>query len=299
MQTLLEAIRKQPLVGDGAMGTQLQLAGLEPGGCGESWNVKYPERIERIQRNYVEAGSDILLTNTFGACRIMLERHGFENQVPEINRAGAAIARRAFGSQEGYVLGDIGPFGGLMKPYGEISPQDVQAAFQEQAQALVEGGADGIIIETQTSLEELRLGIEAAKKANAPCVIASMAFDITRDGSEARTMMGIDPETAAKFMASMGVDVAGLNCGSGIDMEWAAQIARRYRRILKDIPVMAQPNAGLPELIKLQVVYKQTPKEMAADLDQLLEAGARIVGGCCGSTPAHLAEIRRKLDQLT
>lgn len=299
MQTLLEAIRKKPLVGDGAMGTQLQLADLEPGGCGEGWNVKHPEQIEKIQRSYVEAGSDILVTNTFGGCRIMLERHGLANKVSEINRAGVAIARRAFGSQEGYVLGDIGPFGGLMEPYGDINPQDVQTAFQEQAQALVEGGADGIIVETQTSLEELRLGIEAAQKANAPCVVASMAFDITRDGSEARTMMGVDPETAAQCMASMGVDVAGLNCGSGIDMAWAAKIARRYRRILEDVPIMAQPNAGLPELIKLEVVYKQTPKEMAADLDQLLEAGARIVGGCCGSTPAHLAEIRHKMDQLT
>jgi len=299
MPTLLEAIRKNPLVGDGAMGTQLQIAGLEPGGCGEGWNVQQPEQIEKIQRKYVEAGSDILLTNTFGGCRIMLERHGLANKVSEINQEGVAIARRAFGSQGGYVLGDIGPFGGLMEPYGDIRPQDVQAAFQEQAQALIQGGADGIIIETQTSLEELRLGIEAAQQANAPCVVASMAFDITRDGSEARTMMGIDPETAAQFMASMGVDVAGLNCGSGIDMEWAAQIARRYSRVLKDVPIMAQPNAGLPELIKLQVVYKQTPKEMAADLDQLLEAGARIVGGCCGSTPAHLAEIRHKIDQLT
>ena len=280
------------------MGTQLQVAGLEPGGCGEGWNVKHPDRIETIQRRYVEAGSDILLSNTFGACRIMLERHHLGDKVAEINREGVAIARRAFGSREGYVLGDIGPFGGLMEPYGEIRAEDVQSAFREQAEALMEGGADGIIIETQTSLDELRLGIEAARRAGAPCIVASLAFDVTRDGSEARTMMGIDPEAAAEFMASMQVDVAALNCGTGIDMVWAARIARRYGQILKDIPVMAQPNAGTPELVNLQVVYKQTPEQMVEGLDQLVAAGARIVGGCCGSTPAHLAHIRHSLNEL-
>ncbi len=296
MKKLLEALAEGPLLGDGAMGTQLQRAGLEPGGCGEGWNLEHPERIEKIQRAYVEAGSDLLLTNTFGACRIMLQRHGLGDRVAEINRAAVAVARRAFGSKPGYVLGDMGPFGGLMEPYGDITVEQVRSAFREQAQALIEGGADGIIVETQTSLEELRLGIHAAREAGSPCVVASLAFDVTRDGSEARTMMGVDPEAAAQFMGEEGVDVAGLNCGTGIDMAWAARIVRRYHRVLS-VPAMAQPNAGTPQLENMQVVYKQTPEEMAQGLEELLDAGARIVGGCCGSTPAHISLLRRKLDQ--
>jgi 5-methyltetrahydrofolate--homocysteine methyltransferase len=293
--TLLEAIRHRVLLGDGAMGTQLQRAGLPPGGCGEAWNLDAPDRILAIQRAYVEAGSDCLITNTFGASRIMLDRHDQGERTREINRAAVDIARRAFGGREGYVLGDIGPFGGLMEPYGEIPAELVEKAFAEQADALVSAGADAIIIETQTSLDELGIAIEAAKAAGAPCIIGSMAFDRMREGDEVRTMMGTSPEQAAEFMADAGCHVLGLNCGTGIDMQMAAATARRYRSI-SGLPIMAQPNAGLPVLENLKVIYKETPGEMAAGMPALLEADVRIIGGCCGSTPAHIQRFREILD---
>ena len=278
------------------MGTQLQQAGLEPGGCGEAWNIEHPDRVLAIQKKYVAAGSDCLITNTFGGSRIMLERHAHGDEVESINQAGARIAREAFGENDGYVIGDIGPFGGLMEPYGEVTEKSVQDALGEQARALVTGGVDAIIIETQTSLEELGIGLQAARDAGAPCVIGSMAYDVTFDGEEIRTMMGIGPEDAAEFMAENGADVIALNCGSGVDVSWAARAVKRYRRI-SDLPTMAQPNAGLPELVDMEVIYRQTPEEMTAALSALLTAGANIVGGCCGSSPAHLQLFRKLLDE--
>ncbi len=295
-ETILEAIQQRVLLGDGAMGTQLQLAGLEPGGCGEAWNVDYPDRLLAIQRAYVEAGSDCLITNTFGGCRIMLERHNRADQVAAINRAGTDLAREAFGSKPGFVIGDIGPFGGLMEPYGDISEQQVREAFAEQAEALVSAGVDAVIIETQTSLEELGIGIEAAKNASAPCIIGSMAYDVTTDGSEIRTMMGIDPEKGAAFMRDAGVDIIALNCGTGVDVGWAGRAVKRYQGV-SELPTMAQPNAGQPVLENMKVVYKQTPEEMVAELPALLDSGVNIVGGCCGSTPQHIRLFREKIDR--
>jgi 5-methyltetrahydrofolate--homocysteine methyltransferase len=292
---LLDALKERVLLGDGAMGTQLQQAGLPPGGCGEAWNLDEPEKILSIQRAYVEAGSDCLITNSFGASRIMLERHDEEARVRDINRAAADLARRAFGGRPGLVLGDIGPFGGLLEPYGDIAAARVEEAFAEQAEALISGGVDAIIIETQTSLDELGIAIAAAKAAGAPAVIGSMAFDKMQEGEEVRTMMGTSPEEAAQFMAAAGCDLVALNCGTGIDVRLAADIARRYRSRC-DLPIMAQPNAGLPVLENLKVVYKETPEEMAFGLDALLVSGARIVGGCCGSTPAHIRKFREVLD---
>lgn len=292
--SLLDAINTRVLLGDGAMGTQLQQAGLEPGQCGEAWTLDHPDRVLRIQRNYVEAGADVLITCTFGASRIMLDRHGEGGRTADINRAAAAIAREALGGR-GYVLGDIGPFGGLMEPYGEVARAEVERAFREQARALVEGGVDGIIIETQTALEELEIAIAAAREAGATVVVASIAFDRMADEDDVRTMMGVSPEQAAEFMVAQGCDVAGLNCGTGVDVRMAANIVRRYRDAC-DLPVMAQPNAGAPVLEDMKVVYRQSPEEMAAELPSLLAAGPRIVGGCCGSTPAHIRRFREILD---
>jgi 5-methyltetrahydrofolate--homocysteine methyltransferase len=293
--SLLDALRSRVLLSDGAMGTQLQQAGLESGGCGEAWNVDHPDRVLAIQRRYVEAGSDVLLTNTFGACRIMLDRHDNGERTGDINRAAVAVAREALGGR-GWVLGDIGPFGGLMEPYGEIARADVERAFREQAKALVDGGADGIIIETQTAFEELEIAIAAAREAGAKVVVGSVAFDKMADEDDVRTMMGISPEQAAEFMAAHGCHVAGLNCGTGVDMRMAASIVRRYRAA-SGLPVMVQPNAGQPVLENLQVLYKETPEEMAEGLPALLASGPRVVGGCCGSTPDHIRRFRQVLDR--
>ena len=294
---LLEAIAGRPLLGDGAMGTQLMIAGLEQGNCGEAWNLTHPERVLAIQRRYADAGSDCLLTNTFGGSRIMLNRHSHADDVVAINAAGVRIAREAFGTRDGYVIGDIGPFGGLMEPYGEFTETQVLDAFREQASALVEAGADAIIIETQTSLEELGLGLRAARDAGAACVIGSMAYDVTLDGSTFRTMMGVDPERAAEFMQERGADIIALNCGTRMDMERARQAVLRYLDVT-DLPIMAQPNAGQPKLVEMKVVYDETPDQMVTGVVPLLEAGASIIGGCCGSTPDHIRAFRLAMDRF-
>jgi 5-methyltetrahydrofolate--homocysteine methyltransferase len=293
---LLEAIRERPLLGDGAMGTQLMLAGLEQGSCGEEWNLTHPDRVLAIQARYADAGSDCIITNTFGGSRIMLNRHGNAGNVREINMAAVEIARRAFGDRPGYVLGDVGPFGGLMEPYGEFTEAQVSEAFVEQCRALVDAGADAIIIETQTGLEELGLAIHAARDAGAPCIIGSLAYDVTLDGSTFRTMMGVDPERAAEFMEENGADIVALNCGTGMDMVWARQAVERYRGAT-GLPVMAQPNAGLPRLVNMKVIYDETPEEMVRGVVPLLEAGVSIIGGCCGSTPDHIRAFRSAMDQ--
>ncbi len=298
MNTLLHnVIRTRTLLGDGAMGTQLMIAGLEQGNCGEAWNLTEPERVLAIQRRYAEAGSDCLLTNTFGGSRIMLNRHGQRDNVAQINRAGVEIARQAFGARAGYVIGDIGPFGGLMEPYGDFTEDQVREAFEEQARALVDAGADAIMIETQTSLEELTLGIQSAKTAGAPCIIGSMAYDVTRDGSTFRTMMGIDPERAADCMAEEGAHIVALNCGTGMDMERARQALLRYKAVT-GLPVMVQPNAGQPKLVAMKVVYDETPEQMVCGVVPLLEAGVNLLGACCGSTPDHIRAFRAAMDEF-
>jgi 5-methyltetrahydrofolate--homocysteine methyltransferase len=295
MKLLQDTIKERPLLGDGAMGTQLMLAGLEQGNCGEAWNLTQPERVLAIQRRYAEAGSDCILTNTFGASRIMLNRHSNAGQTAAINRAGVEIVRQSFNGKPGYIIGDIGPFGGLMEPYGDFSEAVVREAFQEQAQALVDAGADAILIETQTSLEELLLGIEAARQAGAKCVIGSMAYDVTLDGSTFRTMMGVDPERAARFMEEHGAHIVALNCGTGMDMERARQAVVRYKQVTA-LPVMVQPNAGQPKLVNMKVVYDELPEEMVRGVRPLLEAGANIIGACCGSTPDHIRAFRKAMD---
>ena len=292
---LLEAITKRALLGDGAMGTQLMLAGLEQGNCGEAWNLTHPDRVLAIQRRYAEAGSDCILTNTFGGSRIMLNRHGHAADVAAINRAGVDIARHAFHGLPGYVIGDIGPFGGLLEPYGDFTEAQVRDAFVEQARALVDAGADALIIETQTSLEELLIGIQAAQEAGSTCIIGSMAYDVTLDGSTFRTMMGVDPERAAAFMEEHGAHIVALNCGTGMDMVRAREAVLRYRSVTS-LPVMAQPNAGQPKLVDMKVVYDETPEQMVVGVGPLLEAGARIIGACCGSTPDHIRAFRQTMD---
>src|SRR5439155_6903846 len=218
--------------------------------------------------------------------------------VGPINRAGVEIARRAFAEvgRDGYVIGDVGPFGGLMEPYGDFTEQQVRDAFTEQAKALVDAGADAIIIETQTSLEELSLGIDAAREAGAACIISSMAYDVTLDGSTVRTMMGIDPERAAEFMEERGAHVVALNCGTRMDMNRACEAVRRYKATT-GLPVMAQPNAGQPKLVEMKICYDETPAEMVKGVVPLLEAGANIVGACCGSTPDHIRAFRQAMDE--
>jgi len=298
MKKLLhEVLKERRLVCDGAMGTQLMLAGLEQGGSGEHWNLTHADRVLAIQQRYVAAGADCIITNTFGGSRLMLQRHGHAEELRAINQAGVRIAREAFGDCEGYVLGDLGPLGAILEPYGELPQSDARAAYQEQATALVEAGADAIIIETQTSLEEIGVAIDAAKAAGAPCIIASLAYDLSMDKTFYVTMMGVKPDQAAQFVEERGADIVALNCGTGMDMNGAAMVAKIYRESC-DLPVMVQPNAGLPILENMKAVYKQLPADMAIGVPAALEAGANIIGSCCGSTPDHTRAIRQVVEQF-
>ena len=279
------------------MGTQLMLAGLANGDCGEAWNLTHPERVLKIQRNYVAAGADCLITNTFGGSRLMLKRHGHVDDLLAINQAGARIAREAFDGREGFVLGDLGPLGAILEPYGDLPHADALAAYEEQARALVEGGVDAIIIETQTSLEEMGVAIDAAKAAGAPCIIASFAYDLSQDKSFYVTMMGVMPEQAAAFVEERGANIVALNCGTGMDMNGAAMVAKEYHASCK-LPVMVQPNAGLPVLENMKAVYKQLPSEMEAAVPNAISSGADIIGSCCGSTPEHTRAIRKVVEKF-
>ena len=294
---LHQAVLERRLVCDGAMGTELMAAGLDAGGCGEHWNLVHPDRVLAIHRRYVQAGADCLLTNTFGASRLMLARHGHAEEVRAINQAAVRLAREAFGDREGWVIGDIGPLGAILEPYGDLPEDRAQAAYEEQAAALVEAGADALILETETSLEELGLGIDAARAAGARSVIASLAYDLSADGTFYVTMMGVLPDRAAAFAEHRGADIVGLNCGTSMDMAGVATVVRFYRAHAS-LPTMGQPNAGNPVLEGGRAVYRLSPAEMAAGVPDALAAGANIVGSCCGSTPDHTGHIRRVVDEF-
>ena len=291
--TILAAVSNGPLLADGAMGTQLQHAGLEPGGCGDLWNLERPAQVQQIHRSYSEAGAQLITTNTFGANRIVLERYGAEARVADINRAGAELARAA-ASRGSYVLGDIGPFGGFIAPLGEYDPEQLFDVFAEQAAALLAGGADAIIVETMTAIEEAVLAAQAARAAGAEVVIATMSFDRTRVGP--RTMMGVAPEQAAASLVAAGAAVVGANCGASLETEDFRQILQRMRQAMPDALLIAQPNAGLPHITPGgEISYPTSPQHFADGIGELIGAGAMIVGGCCGTTPSHISAVAELL----
>lgn len=286
--TFLELARTRVAVSDGAMGTELQRAGLAIGECGERWVIDHPDRIEAIHAAYVAAGSDAVASASFGANRWVLGRYGLADQVERINRAAAEIARRAVGPR-GTVLGDVGPCGGFLRPLGDVDPDELLTEFTCQARALLEGGADGIIIETMSAIEEVQIAIRAARAAGAPFVIASLAFDRHPSG-QIRTMMGVKPEQAAQTAAAEGALAIGANCGTRMEPADFVRVASAFRSAA-DLPVMIQANAGNPELVDGRATYRLTPAAFAEGMRQVIEAGATIVGGCCGTTPAHIAAL--------
>jgi 5-methyltetrahydrofolate--homocysteine methyltransferase len=292
MASFLSECRVRTLLADGAMGTELQRAGLAPGEPGEGWNLERPDAIEAIHRAYLEAGSDAIITNTFGANPWVLARYDLADRLDEINRRAVAIARRAAGPGR-FVLGDIGPSGGFLHPLGDLVAEDLQRAFERQAAALLAGGADGIIIETMSAIEEVVIGVRAARASGAAFVIASMAFDRLPNGA-IRTMMGVAPEQAATAFAEAGADVVGANCGTKLAVEDFARVAAGFRSAVT-LPLMIQPNAGQPELVDGRAVYRLSPPDYAAAMRAVLAAGANIVGGCCGTTPAHIAAVSSML----
>ncbi len=276
-----------PVVLDGGLGTQLQQLGLPVGACPDAWNLAEPEKVEQVARSYVEAGSRVVLTNTFSANRLALARHGLAEKRAEINRAGVELARRAAGGGA-KVFASFGP-SGLMLVMGQVSEADLTAAYAEQAQTVAAAGADGIAIETMSDLSEAALAAAAAHATGLP-VVACMTFG--SGAKKDRTMMGVTPEQAAEQLAAAGADVIGSNCGQGI--AGMIEICRRLHAA-SDRPIWIKPNAGLPEMIDGKTIYRQTAEEFASFVPQLLEAGAALIGGCCGTTPEFIRAVAAKL----
>jgi 5-methyltetrahydrofolate--homocysteine methyltransferase len=287
MNPLLDWLRHGPLITDGAWGTEMQRRGLEAGQCPDLWNLAQPELVEEVACAYVEAGSAVILTNTFRANAISLGME--EEQVAAVNRAGVEISRRAAGGKA-KVVASIGPTGKMLMT-GEVSEEQVERAFTVQARALAEAGADALVLETFSDLEEASIALRAARTTGL-AVIASFAFDSGKDKD--RTMMGVTPEKAAERMEREGASAIGANCGAG--PEAFASIATRFRDAC-ELPIWVKPNAGLPEMVEGVIRYAATPESFATHLPALLDAGACFAGGCCGTSPAFiraLVEARRR-----
>ncbi len=283
-----EALARRPILGDGATGTQLQLLGLAPGAGGELWNVDRPDQVRAVHRAYRDAGCDLLTTNTFGGTSYVLAGHGAAHRVHELNGAGARLARELAGDRA-WVLGDIGPFGGMLEPLGDVTEDEVTLAFRAQAAALLEGGADIILIETMSDPAEAALAVRAAKAAGAECVIATYSFQQSAAGH--RTMMGTTPAAALAAVIAAGADVVGANCGTELSLNDYVKLTAELVTAAAGRPVIVQPNAGSPRLVDGAISYDESAAQFAAAAPRFLAAGARIVGGCCGSTPAHLAAM--------
>jgi len=288
--TLLERIEAGVVIGDGAMGTELQRAGLPTGECGEAWTLANPAVLQQIHEAYLAAGSELILTNTFGANPWVLERYGLAAEYERFNREIAGIARRAAAGRA-VVLGDIGPCGHFLRPLGDVDAAELSQAFERQARALLEGGAEGIIVETMSAIEEAVAAVRAARAAGAPLVVASMAFDELPNAS-VRTMMGVSPEQAARELAAAGADILGANCGTQMQPASFVTVVRAYKATVS-LPVMIRANAGRPELVDGAAVYRLAPEAFAEGMAPVVERGAAILCGCCGTTPAHIAALHR------
>jgi len=276
------------LVADGATGTMLQRAGLPAGAAPERWNLENPDAIQTLYRSYADAGADLILTNTFGGTRIRLERDGLGDRVHAINVAAAQLAC-AVVADHGLAIGDIGPTGQMLEPLGALTYADAVAAFAEQAAALAEGGVDAIVIETMSDLEELKAAVAGVRQVTTLPLLTTMSFD-----TKGRTMMGVKPEKAAETMVSLGGDVIGANCGRTLSETFAAIL--KMRAAAPAAVLMAKPNAGLPHTADGSLVYDVTP-DIIADYARrfVAEAGVKIFGACCGSTPEHIAAIAAAL----
>jgi 5-methyltetrahydrofolate--homocysteine methyltransferase len=290
--SLKDRIAQGVFVLDGAMGTELFARGIEAGTCNDYLNIDSPDVILDIHRSYLQAGSDAVLTNTFGANKYALGRHDLADKVVEINTAAAEIARRAAGDEK-YVLGDIGPSGDFLEPLGSLKPEELKDAFAEQAKALAAGGVDGFIIQTMTALDEAAIAVEAVKSIGDLPLFVSLAYDPA--GDQFRTMMGVDPTAAVAKLIPLGVDAIGFNCG-GLTLDQYVKLARIYApQVEGKTALFAEPNAGRPELIEDKAVYKVTAEEFAEAAQEIHSAGFNIIGGCCGTTPEHMKALAERL----
>lgn len=277
------------VIGDGAMGTMLQQAGLTGGAAPELWNVERPDVVRQIYQAYVDAGSQIIETNTFGGTRFRLALHNLQDRVDELNRAGAALARAVAGD-EIFVAGSMGPTGELFEPMGTLTYEAAVAAFAEQAAALAAGGVDLFVIETMSDLDEVKAAVEGCRQVSDLPIATTLTFD-----THYHTMMGVSPVAAMQELAALGVRIIGANCGNGPD-EIRRVIAEMRAVKPEGVYLMAQSNAGLPHLHGSDIVYDGTPEVMAEYALDMAGMGVDIIGACCGSTPAHIQAIRQALE---
>ena len=288
--SLLERIESgETLISDGGIGTYLQSHGLEAGGDPEEFNITNPETVKLMAKEYYDAGSDIVLTNTFGGTIFRQKHYGLDHKVHELNEQAALIAKSQ--TPEGkFVLGSVGPTGQFLEPYGDISEKDMYEGFKEQILALEAGGVDGIILETMTALEEAAIAIKVALENTNLLIAATMTFDKGPRGFF--TMMGITPEDAAIELSNAGAHIVGSNCGNGIDN--MIEIAQRMRDST-DIPLIIHSNAGIPSMKSGNIIYPETPEYMAERFMKLKDIGINIIGGCCGTSPFHIKAIHESL----
>jgi 5-methyltetrahydrofolate--homocysteine methyltransferase len=288
MSRFSDALKKNlVLIADGATGTQLQKAGLPAGIAPERWNLENPQAIINLHKSYLDAGANIVLTNTFGGSRIKLAKDNLAEKCVEINRTAAELARKAAG-EGGLVFGDMGPTGELLAPLGPLTYDQAVAAFTEQAGALAEGGVDVILVETMSDLFEAKAAVEGAKKACSLPVIVTMSFD-----TRGRTMMGVKPATAVTELWPMGLAAIGANCGRSLTETFTAIEAMRQAD--PKVILMAKPNAGLPHMEGSETVFDVTPEVMAEHAIKFRDAGVKIFGGCCGSSPDHIRAAAKAL----
>ncbi len=256
------------------------------------WNEERPKDVEAVHAAYAQAGCRLITTNSFGGTRTMLERHGLGDQVLNWNRKAAALARAAVGP-DGWVFGDVGPFGDFLEPLGDTTEEQLLGLFREQIGALVEGGADAILVETMSDSAEAAVGVRAAKSVSSLPVIVTFAFQ--KSAGEFRTMMGTSAREAIAAALGAGADIVGANCGTDLNLDDNASLAKELKAAAGTAPAILQPNAGAPKNTPDGIIYDATPEEMAAAALRLREAGISIIGGCCGTTPAHLAAMARAL----
>jgi methionine synthase I (cobalamin-dependent) len=294
MKPFLERIKSgEVLVSDGAMGTMLIGRGLKAGECPESLALTWPDLLADITRMYLDAGADILETNTFGASPLKLGLYSLEEKTETINREAVRIVRSVAGDRA-YVFACCGPSSALLKPYGDTESEVISQSYERQMKALVEEGVDAVILETMTDLAEATLAVRALKTVSPSTpMIATMTFDATPKGFF--TTMGVTIEKAAKGLAEAGADLTGSNCGNGI--ETMIQIAQEFRKYTT-LPLVVQSNAGVPKIQEGRTVYSEGPEFMAQRVPELASAGAAIIGGCCGTTPEHIRAIRKAVDAL-
>jgi len=291
-EEMKEQLNKRPLLLDGAMGTMLQVYGLKSGECSEGWNISRPRVVQKIHQEYLKAGADVILTNTFGANRVKLSSFGRENNILKINEIAVNIAKGVINKERSlekriFIAGSVGPTGKILEPYGDLKVSEVYRNYKEQVVILEKAGVDLIILETFYDLKEIKAALKATKENTNLMVVASMTFD-----KNLKTIYGVDPERAVIVLENGGADGVGANCGTGPEVLY--KVLKIMKKVSKTY-LMVEPNAGMPELVKGKVVYPASPKIMANYTEKFVKLGLNLIGGCCGTTPLHIKAMSDRI----